>query len=456
MASKKILLLLNSDRYAHPLIGYLAEQGKKFRWKLRIGCLSDADIASRIAEERFAGPPDVFCVEDIEHSEQAVKKSDLVIALLSDAEVVRIADFCIAHKKTMISPTRLTKQMAMRRRIAKEANTLILMDCGFSPGLDHITAKKVIDNIHTKGGKITAFKTCSGSFVSDEESDNPLGFKLSEPIGDQLNAGRHTNRYLVNGQLQHIPYFRLFEKSEAIDVADVPGARVIPEGDSLYYRRIYDLGHAHTVVKGKIVPHKFDRIWHLLIQLGLTESGWKVDLCGKSSYRDFLASLLPCSDSASLEDQLMAHCGADICDIEKLRWLGLFDDQSLPANADLSPAGILQHLLERKLSGTGADRDCVVMKHDAEYEFRNEHYRFSATFTLRGDDMKQSALALVMGYTCGVAAKCILLGKIETKGVHIPVIPEIYDPLLNELEDLGIAFQVDDEKVDPALVVSAS
>lgn len=329
---------------------------------------------------------------------------------------------------------------------------MVLMDCGFSPGLDHITAKKVIDNIHLKGGQITAFKTCSGSFIDDGGHDNPFEFKLSEPAADAVNSGRHTNRYLVNGQVQHVPYYRLFEKSEAIDVMGVPGARVIPEGDSLYYRKIYDLVHAHTVVKGKILPRGFDRFWHLLLRLGLTDSACRVDLCGKNSFGDLLASLLPYSATASLEDRLQAHCDADKSDIEKLKWLGLFTNEWVPANCDVTPAGILERLLEKKLSGAVDDRDCAVMQHEAEYDFRGEHYRFSATFTALGDDIRRSALARAIGYTCGAAAKCILLGKITLKGIHIPVVPGIYDPMLNELEDLGVAFRVEEQKIYPQLV----
>src|SRR5690606_38254523 len=117
---------------------------------------------------------------------------------------------------------------------------------GFSPGLDHIIAKKAIDNIHSRGGKITSFKTFNGTFLSESSDENPLQFKLTEPVAEVLGWGKHNNRHLINGRMQHIPCHRLFERSEPVMIHEREH-RMIPEGDSLYYRKIYELADTHTV-----------------------------------------------------------------------------------------------------------------------------------------------------------------------------------------------------------------
>ncbi len=444
MAAKRILLLLTSDRYSYPLIRYLSDEGKIFGWKIRIGCLFDPAMAERIAQERFSSEPGFVNISKIQECDHLIKRSDLVIAMVGDTLLLQVADSCISHRKTLVSPSRLTRQMALKKSAAKESNVLFLLDCGFSPGLDHITAKKAIDNIHSKGGRITSFKTYSGAFIPDT---NPWEFKFSEPAGDLLTLGRQTNRHLIDGQLQHIPYFRLFERGEAIEIPGLLETMVIPEGDSLYYRRVYELNHAHTVVKGRIFPKALARMWNLLIHLGLTDPVTKIDLYGEDSFKHLLNSLLPYSKSGSMEERLGEYCNADASDIQRLKWLGLFDNGWMQGEKESTPATILECMMENKLSPENNDRDCVVIQHHLGYEFRDEHYEFSATLLSHGEEMRSSALAKAIGYTCGAAVKCALLGKIAVKGIRIPVTREIYDPLLNELEELGIAFHVTDNKI---------
>ncbi len=359
--------------------------------------------------------------------------------------LLQIADSCISARKTLISPARLTRQMALKKSSAKENNALIIMDCGFSPGLDHIIAKKAIDNIHTRGGKITYFKTYSGISVAESSDPNPWDFKLTEPATEILGWGRHNNRHLLNGRMQHIPAHRLFERSEPITIRDIHSLMAIPEGDSLYYRKIYNLVDAHTVVKGKLVSKTFDQLWKILVKLGLTDSTSKIDFASEGSFYNLLDSLLPPSPNTSLEERLKEYTGAEEEDLEKLKWLGLFDTTPWnDINREMTPAHILQYLLEKKLTLLSDDRDRVMMEHHLGYELRDETFEMTATLILEGDDEKSSALAKVTGFTCGAAAKSVLLGSINVKGLHIPTIREIYDPILNELEDQGIAFHVTD------------
>ncbi|MDQ2658290.1 MAG: hypothetical protein M3Y60_12785 [Bacteroidota bacterium] len=450
MANKKILLIIDSDRFAFPLLHYLTANAKLFSWKIRIGTMFDDRVADGIRAENFPVALEFVNFKKQQDCDQAIKKSDLVIGLVQDATLLQIADRCIAYRKTLISPARLNRQMALKRTEAKENNTLILMDCGFSPGLDHIIAKKAIDNIHSRGGKITSFKTFNGTFLSESSDENPLQFKLTEPVADVLGWGKHNNRHLINGRMQHIPCHRLFERSEPVMIHEREH-RMIPEGDSLYYRKIYDLANAHTVLKGKLVQKGFDNVWNALVKLGLTDSASRIDFIGEASYLTLVDSLLPIHPTATVEERLQQYTGADTEVIEKLRWLGLFDDRpwdEVPRES--SPAQLLQLLLVQKLTMHPDDKDAVKMEHHLAYEFRDELFEFTATLVIEGDNARDSALAKVTGFTCGAAAKSVLLGSITNKGLHIPILREIYDPILNELEEQGIAFHVNEKKTQTA------
>lgn len=446
MTSKRVLLLLSSDRYAYPLLRYLSDEGKIYGWKIRVGCMFDSGMAARLTRHKYSVQPEIFSVTKMQECEQAIKKTDLVIGVVTDSHLLQVADACILYRKSLISPGALNRQMVSRKAAAKENNILMLLDCGFSPGLDHITAKKAIDNILAKGGRITSFKTYSGSFAPDA-TGNPWGFRMVEPVAELLNMGKQTNRHLREGHLQHIPYHRLFERAESITAHNMPEMVAIAAGDSLYYRKIYGLTDAHTVVKGKLMPGRFDRVWDVLVKLGVTDTASRIDLNADGPAYSFLDAFVPYAESHSLEERLMSYSGASSAEIEKLKWVGLFDIPMPSDQKEVTPGMVLQELLEQRLSALPEDQDLIIMEHYLSYEFREEHYEFRARLISRGDHLKEGALAKAIGLTCGVAAKSFLLGSISAKGLHTPVIREVYDPILNELSDLGVAFHVEEKKL---------
>jgi saccharopine dehydrogenase-like NADP-dependent oxidoreductase len=450
---KTILLLINTDRPSFPLVRYLVMEGRKYGWKTCVASLFEPNLANCLKEGKFSSELGFIDIVDFRQCNQAIRKADLVIALVPDVMLLQVADSCIRHKKALITPSRLTRQMVSRKIQAEENDTLLLMECGFSPGLDHITAKKAIDTIHLKGGTISSFKTYSGSLVAEHCIDNPWKFKLTEPASEIINLGKRVNRHLMEGQLQHIPYHQLFDRSEPVMICGVKNAVAIPTGDSLYYRKIYQLDDARTVVKGKLMRQEFADAWKLIVKLGLTDDTFKIDLHEKSFYH-FLNSLLPYSPSESLEGKLRRYASASRDDIERLKWLGLFDDGWMNVLNDLAPEAILRHLLEKKFELKENDQDCIVMQHQLEYVYKGARHQFTATLFALGENRQDSAIAKGVELTIGAAAKAYLLGNMKVKGLHIPTKKEIYDPIIDELVDLGITFYVEDKEVRQVEIVT--
>lgn len=444
---KTVLLLLSTDRYAVPLIRYLVLEGKRYGWKTCIGSMFEHTIADRIREEKVSSDLIFINITDFRQCDHAIRKADLVIGMMPDVMLLQVADSCIAHGKTLVSPSRLNRQLHAKKNQAEENNVLLLVECGFTPGLDHITAKKAIDNIQSKGGKISSFKTYSGSLIADSCIDNPWEFKLTEPAADLINMGKGNNRHLRNGQLQYVPYQQLFSRSEPLTIKGFSNAVAIPEEDALYCRKVYGLSEATTVVKGRVVRSGFESIWDLVIKLGLTNTNIKIDLFEDKSFYNFLKSLLPYSPSDSIVDSLQKNLNANFEDVQKLKWLGLFDNEWLEGYKELTPAVILQYLLEKKFSMQPHEKDCIVMRHEFEYTSKQYHHKFTATLIAQGEDQRNSATAKAIGLTTGAAAKAVLLENIKVKGLYTPVKKEIYDPILNELDDLGVAFHIEETRV---------
>jgi saccharopine dehydrogenase (NADP+, L-glutamate forming) len=406
----------------------------------------ETNLNERIKEEKFSSEVSFINITDFRQCDHALRKADLVIAILPDVMLLQVVDRCLIHGKSLISPSRLTRQMMSRRSLAEENNTLILMECGFSPGLDHITAKKAIDNILARGGRISSFKTFSGSLIADGCVDNPWEYKLTEPVSEVINMGKHNNRHIIEGKVQHIPYYDVFNRSEPIKIEGLKNTVAVPIGDSLYYRKIYQLTDTCTVMKGKVLRKGFDLTWNKLVRLGLTEHKSKIDMMDHNSFYQFMDSFLPYSQEGSLEDKLKNYADASDGDIEKLKWLGLLNEDWIAGYKELTPSIILQFLMERKFSLKVEDKDCIIMQHQLEYANARGQHQFTATLVAHGENQHNSAIAKAIGLTTGAAAKSYLIGNIKIKGLHIPTKKEIYDPILNELDDLGVAFQIEEKK----------
>ena len=132
--------------------------------------------------------------------------------------------------------------------------------------------------------------------------------------------------------------------------------------------------------------------------------------------------------------------------MKKLQWLGLFDDTVIGI-PDLTPAQVLQHILEKKWKMEPDDKDMIVMQHQFDYIRLGSHRKLYSTLVITGENSQLSAMAKSVGLPVAITSKMILTGKITLTGVHIPVDRQIYEPVLKELAEFGIRFQEQDIKI---------
>jgi len=419
-------------------------EGKRYGWKTCAG-MFEAPLSDSIQRAEFSNDVVFINLTDYRQCDQIIRKADLVAGMLPDAIMIQVADLCIANKKSFITSAKLSRQMLSRKFQVEENEMLLLMECGFAPGLDHVTARKAIDNIHTKGGRIESFKSFHGCVVAESSIDNPWEFKLMENVNDVVQIGKQNNRYLHEGKIYHVPYHHLFNRAQSVSIKGLRDLVVIPEGDALYMRKIYHLHEASTVMRGRILRKGFLDIWRLLVMLGFTDAQSKVEMFRDSSFHNYLKSLLPPDESGHLEQLLNKYLCASDEDILKLRYLGLFDQDWVHIK-EPTPAAILQFLLERKFKPETHDKDCLLMEHELEYVINDVRHIMKATLVAQGENVNDLALTKATGLTVGAALKAFLLDNIKVRGLHIPTIAEIYDPMLNELDDLGFAFYMEEHK----------
>ncbi len=445
---KNVLLLVNSDRSCFSLARYLVLEGRIYGWKTFVASMFDHSLVEQLKEEKLSRELGFVQITNFMQSDHAIRKVDLVIAILPDPMLAYIINSCVVHKKTLITPAPLSQFVISRKRQLEENSTLILMECGFSPGLDHITLKSIIDNLHQKGGIISSVKTYSGSFIADHCANNPLHFKLTEPGSDIIDLGKGINRHILHGRIQHTPYNQLFERAEPVRVTGIKNLVGIPYGDSIFYRSAYQLADAHTIIKSKLMNREFVKFWSLIVKLGLVENTFNVDIPEIQSLNHFLDSFLPYSPLETIEDKLRKYASASSTDIEALRWLGLFGKDWKGERTERSPKSILLGLFEEKLELDAEDHDCIVMQHELQYLQKQNEHHVIATLVAQGENKTDTAVAKAKGLTIGAAAKACLLGNIKLKGLQIPTKKEIYEPILAELEDFGVTFHVESKIVD--------
>jgi saccharopine dehydrogenase (NADP+, L-glutamate forming) len=248
-------------------------------------------------------------------------------------------------------------------------------------------------------------------------------------------------KYIENSQYKYIPAHQVFARAEQIDVHNFGKLEAYGNRDSLSYREAYGLSDVKTMLRGTLRPLGFCPSWQVLVRLGLTDSVHRIENTESMTYREWVKTFLSESD-LPLETQIASYLGLDENseEMQRLKWLGILGDEQIGL-PNATPAEILQHVLEKRWKLKPEEKDIIVMQHEFEYELNGEIKHLVTSLIVRGEDNFHTAMAKTVGLPVAVAARLLLEGKIQERGVQIPVHPDIYDPVLDELEALGIVFE---------------
>jgi saccharopine dehydrogenase-like NADP-dependent oxidoreductase len=439
MSTKKILVL-GAGLSTPSLITYLLDNAEKYDWDVIVG-----DISMETANERIKNHPrgraikfDVF--NDSERAKY-VREAELVVSMLPARLHYLIVKTCLKYKKNMVTASYNAKDSGEYNQEAKLNGQIILNEIGLDPGIDHMSAMRIIDQIKGKGGKLTAFKSSTGGLVAPRSDNNPWNYKFTWNPRNVVLAGQSGAQYISQSMVKHIPYHKLFTRIHRININGYGEFEVYPNRDSLKYRSAYGLDEIPTMFRGTIRRPGFSKTWDILVQLGATDDSFVVEGSEEMTYRDFINTFLKYDKELLVEDKLARYVGLseDSIEMYKLRWLGLFEKERIGLK-DATPAQILQKRLEEKWNLEDEDRDMIVMQHQFRYEIDGQKKELTSSLVVEGKDHIETAMAITVGLPVGIACKLILTDKIDVTGVVIPTIKEIYDPVLDELERFGIKF----------------
>ncbi len=432
------VLVLGAGLVTKPLVRYLLDQPD-----------FHVTVASRTvskAEKLIGGHPKgtsaALNVKDKAKLEEFIKENDLSISLLPYTYHVTVAEFCLKHNKHLVTTSYVSPAMKALDAEAKKKGLLFLNEIGLDPGIDHMSAMKIIHEVEKKGGKIKSFESICGGLPAPEANDNPFGYKFSWSPRGVVMAGRNNAHYLKNENDVVIEGKDLFKNNWKKEVEGLGELEVYPNRDSMIYQSLYGLDDAETIFRGTFRNPGWCNTILKISQLGFLDDTERPELEGKT-LAEVTAKLIGAENINDIKKKTAEKAGLDVDsdEISRFEWLGLFSNIVVPAD----PPSFLDILANRMLEMMPykpGERDMIVLQHDfiAEYpDNKKEH--IVALLVDYGIPNGDSSMARTVSLPAAIATKLILEGKINLIGVQIPNMPEIYEPVLEELENMNIKFE---------------
>jgi saccharopine dehydrogenase-like NADP-dependent oxidoreductase len=410
-----------------------------------------ADVNKEIAAKKLRAHHHTLATEiDLDDQKQRrglIEKSDLVISMLPAFLHPIVAKDCLELGKHFFTASYESDELRKMKEAIDSKGLLFLNECGLDPGIDHMSAKQIIDREKALGNEIISFKSYTGGVLAPESEDNPWKYKFTWNPRNVVLAGQGVSRYIQNGDFKFVPYHMLFRRLEKISFQDVGDFDGYANRDSLVYRKIYGLDKIPTLLRGTLRRSGFCQSWDVFVQLGMTDDTFELDLPNGLTQREFLNAFLPYHKTKSVESKLQDILPwVDLSILEKIKWLGLFDDIVLPKTKG-SPASILQMILEEKWRLKNEDKDMIVMQHLFEVKTPKGLKKITSSLVCKGENQEYTAMAKTVGLPLAIAVDMFLDGKIKESGLMLPVTPAIYEPLLSSLEKEGVVFKEVEELV---------
>ena len=438
----KKILIIGAGKSSSSLIKYLIDKADIENLFLTIGDL-DINNAKQLVNNHKKTNVIQFDVFNDNQRQQEIKNSDLVISMLPARFHIEVAKDCITFKKHMVTASYISKEMHALNVQAKENNLIFMNEIGLDPGLDHMSAMKVIDSIRDKSGKLLLFESFCGGLVAPESDTNLWNYKFTWNPRNVVLAGQGgAAMFIQESTYKYIPYHKLFRRTEFLKIEN-NRYEAYANRDSLKYRSVYGLDNIPTMYRGTIRKIGFSRAWNIFVQLGITDDSYTIEDSENMSYRDFVNLFLAYSPSDSVELKLRSYLKIDQDDImwEKLVELNLFNPMKKVLLKNATPAQILQKILEDSWTLQSDDKDMIVMQHLFGYELKNNKKQIESSLVVKGENQTYTAMAKTVGLPVAIAALKILKGEIKTPGVQLPIRKEVYEPILKELENYGIIFK---------------
>lgn len=438
----KNMLIIGAGKSTASLLQYLLNKSQIENFSITVADLNIDNLSRQLGSYSNANGIQ-FDVFDKAQREKEIQKTDVVISMLPARFHLKVAKDCLRFGKHMVTASYISEEMRSLHEEIVKKGLVFMNEVGLDPGLDHMSAMKVIDRIRDNGAKMLLFESFCGGLVADESDTNLWNYKFTWNPRNVVIAGQGgAAKFIQESTYKYIPYHKLFRRTEFLNI-NGKKFEAYANRDSLKYRNIYGLNNIPTMYRGTVRKVGFSRAWNIFIQLGMTDDSYTIEDSENMTYRDFVNLFLAYSPSDSVELKLRSYLKIDQDDImwEKLVELDIFSSKKKIGLKNATPAQILQKILEDSWTLQKDDKDMIVMQHLFGYEINGQKRQIESSLTVIGENQTYTAMAKTVGLPVAIAALKILKREIKTPGVQLPISKEVYNPILDELEQHGIVFK---------------
>jgi len=430
----KKILILGAGLVCKPGAQYLLQQG----YTVTVASRTTAK-AEKIVQGYENGTALHLLVEDQKALDAMVRENDIIVSLLPYIHHVKVARTCLKYSKFLATTSYVSEEMRRLDDDVRSKNLLFLNEIGIDPGVDHMSAMRIIDAIHAQGGTVRHFYSFCGGLPAPDDNDNPFGYKFSWSPRGVVLASRNPARFLENGEVVNITGQDLFLNKRIETVDPLGEFEVYPNRDSLPYQEIYGLKDARTVMRGTYRNVGWCDTLKKIVDLGLVDES-PVSYPAGTTFKAMLAGLVGADESGDVAAAAAHKLGLDKSHfvIENLTWLGLFGTDPVPACE--SKLDILSERMLEKLQYQAGEKDMLILRHRFEVENRDKSTQtITSTLIETGIPHGDSAMARTVSLPLAVGITLMAENKIDLTGVQIPIVKELYQPVLQGIEALGIA-----------------
>lgn len=431
--SKKVTIF-GAGLVVKPMVDYLAKNGYEITVASRT-----ISKAEKLAEPHPNVTAKQFITDDEAAMAEFVKASDLVVSLLPATLHVKVAEKCIEYKTDMVTTSYISPQMRKLDQQAKDAGIIILNEIGVDPGIDHMSAMKIFHKVEDEGGKIVSFMSYCGGLPAQEANTNPLGYKFSWAPKGVLKAASNGAQYMKDGEIVKIDGPDLFKNYWFVDVEGAGTLEAYPNRNSLDYIELYNLKDVKTMYRGTFRNVSHCDTWYIMSQMGFFKEEETFENL-EGTVQDFiLTKMFKVGKDECLKTLLMEkyNLPAESVILKKFAWLGFFDETPVPIKNG-GAIDVLTAIMLEKMSYEKGERDLLVLHHQFVAEYPDKTQKITSTMIDYGIPNGDTSMARTVSLPAAIGVHMILQGKITVKGVHMPTLPNIYNPVLKELENLDI------------------
>ncbi len=437
------VLIIGAGKSSSYLIKYLADQSEKHDLHIIIADLKPQHIQKTFSEHSHV---QIISLDILDSKKRAnaIENSDIVVSMLPARYHIEVAKDCLYFNKNLVTASYVSPELQKLHNAVKNKGLIFLNEIGVDPGLDHMSAMSIIDQIREDNGKIILFESFTGGLIAPESDNNLWNYKFTWNPRNVVIAGQGgAAKFIQEGNYKYIPYNRIFRRTELLEIDGYGRFEAYANRDSLKYQKAYNFEGINTLYRGTIRRVGFCRAWNIFVQLGLTDDSYVIENSENMTYREFINLFLPYNPSDSVELKFRHALKIDQDDIvwEKLEALDLFSSTKTIGLQNATPAKALQKILEASWTLDLDDKDMIVMYHKIGFEKDGKKQQIDATMVVIGEDQDYTAMSKTVGLPVAIATLAILNEKIKEKGVVIPLSKEIYIPILDELKDYGINFK---------------